>query len=158
MCINHIRFDALHIENPSPRNIMKIGDLEKKMYIKFNNFAIQRTVSLNGSRTCLVWLVNICISPLSNLRLPFSHLLPTNVTKQLNLKEKMETRSIFLLENIFEKLMQFPELVKFTWYNKSRWMPRLHTNLKGARSYFSNFSFVLHLKDHHTKYINLQFQ
>ena len=30
--------------------------------------------------------------------------------------------------------------------------------LKGARFYFSKFSFLIYLKDHHTKDVNLKFQ
>ena len=37
-------------------------------------------------------------------------------------------------------------------------IPPTYSPLKGARSYFSKFSFVFHLKCHHTKDVNLKFQ
>ena len=36
--------------------------------------------------------------------------------------------------------------------------PHFLSRLKGARSYFYKFSFVFHVKDHHTKDVNLKFQ
>ena len=35
---------------------------------------------------------------------------------------------------------------------------RLREFLKGAQSYFSKFSFLFHLKNHHSKDVNLEFQ
>ena len=32
------------------------------------------------------------------------------------------------------------------------------TTIKGARSYFSKFSFLFHLKNHHSKDVNFKFQ